>query len=249
MAELRRLTLDDLDDGLALSSAAGWNQTAEDWRRVLTLPSVQAWGIEREGRIVASTTAIRYGDDLAWIGMVLTAEHFRGQGLASLLMTAALDSLNNCNLVKLDATAQGAPLYRRFGFEDEAEVVRYLGRPAEVWPVELGTTKGLDVFEADRAALLASFDAPACLADGSFAYGRGGRVAPFFGPCVADEEAGGQLLQWFAAQQMGEFMLDRMAAGAAPEGFRPVRHLRRMYRGRQRPTDPRQFAFAGFEFG
>ena len=249
MAELRRLTLEDLDDGLALSTAAGWNQTAEDWRRLLTLPSVQAWGIAREGRLVASTTAMRYGDELAWIGMVLTAERFRGQGLASLLVSAALDSLNNCNLVKLDATAQGAPLYRRLGFEDEAEVVRYLGRPTEMRPVELGTTKGLDAFEADRSALLASFDAPACLPDGSFAYGREGRVAPFFGPCVADEVSGGQLLQRFAAQQSGEFVLDRMAAAAAPEGFRPVRHLMRMYRGRLRPTNERQFAFAGFEFG
>ena len=249
MAELRRLTLADLDDGLALSTAAGWNQTAEDWRRVLTLPSVQAWGIEREGRVVASTTAIRYGDDLAWIGMVLTAERFRGQGLASLLMSAALDSLSKCDLVKLDATAQGAPLYRRFGFEDEAEVVRYLGQPTEVLPVELGTAKGPDAFEADRMALLASLDAPACLADGSFAHGRRGRVAPFFGPCVADEASGAQLLQWFAAQQEGEFILDRMAASPAPEGLRPVRHLMRMYRGSRRPTDPRQFAFAGFEFG
>lgn len=249
MAELRRLTLDDLDAGLALSTAAGWNQTAEDWRRVLTLPSTQAWGIEREGRIVASTTAIRYGDELAWIGMVLTAERFRGQGLASLLMTAALDSVSKCDLVKLDATAQGAPLYRRFGFEDEAEVVRYRGRPTEALPVELGTRRGPDAFEADRTALLASLDAPVCLADGSFAYGRGGRIAPFFGPCVAGQASGEQLLQWYAAQQRGEFMLDRMATAALPEGFRPVRHLMRMYRGRQRPTDPRQFAFAGFEFG
>ena len=249
MVELRRLTLADLDDGLALSTAAGWNQTAEDWRRVLTLPSVQAWGIEREGRVVASTTAIRYGDELAWIGMVLTAERFRGQGLASCLMSAALDSVSKCDLVKLDATVQGAPLYRRFGFEEEAEVVRYQGRPAEILPVELGTTKGPDAFEADRVALLASLDAPACLADGSFAYGRAGRAAPFFGPCVADEESGSQLLQWFAAQQNGEFLLDRMACAAAPEDFRPVRHLMRMYRGSRRPTDPRQFAFAGFEFG
>ncbi len=249
MAELRQLTLDDLDDGLALSTAAGWNQTAEDWRLVLTLPTMQAWGIEREGRVVASTTVIRYGDELAWIGMVLTDERFRGQGLASLLMTAALDSLSKCDLVKLDATAQGAPLYRRFGFEDEAEVVRYLGRPTDVLPVELGTSKGPDAFEADRMALLASLDAPACLLDGSFAYGRGGRVAPFFGPCVADDQAAGRLLQWFAGEQRGEFMLDRMAAAAPPEGFRPVRHLMRMYRGCQRPTDPRQFAFAGFEFG
>jgi GNAT superfamily N-acetyltransferase len=246
LAGLRALTLADVADGLALSSASGWNQTAADWERAFTLPGAAAWGIEREGRIVSTTTAIRYGDDLAWIGMVLTAEAYRGQGLASQLMTAALAWLSRCRTVKLDATAQGAPIYRRFGFVDEGLVTRYIGRPPAGSP-DRATEPGPDAFEADRAALLAALGTPACLADGSFAYGRPGRNAPFFGPCVAAEESGGELLQWFAGEVAGEFMLDRM--GPAPEGFRPARELMRMYRGEPKPTSPRQFAFAGFEFG
>lgn len=249
MAEVRRLTLADLDGGLALSTASGWNQTADDWHRVLTLPGMAAWGIDRDGHIVATTTAIRYGDDLAWIGMVLTAERYRGQGLASLLLTTAMDSLADCDLVKLDATEQGVPLYRRFGFEDEAEVVRYVGRPAAIPRVVMGGCAGPDVFGANRSALLASFGKSACLADGSFAYGRAGRVTPFFGPCVANEGSGGQLLAWFAAQHAGELMLDRMGGAPHLAGFRPARRLMRMYCGKLVPAAEGQFALAGFEFG
>lgn len=247
MAGLRQLSLGDLEDGLRLSTAAGWNQTAADWARVLTLPSVTTWGIEREGRIVATTTAIRYGDSLAWIGMVLTAESHRGQGLASELMATALEALSGCRTVKLDATDQGAPLYRRFGFADEREVIRYRGRPGgepSREPGELGGEPGPDAFPADRGALLASLGTPACLTDGSFAYGRQGRLLPFFGPCVGDGE---RLMRWYAGKQEGEFLMDRM--GEAPEGFQPLRRLMRMYRGRPVATDAREFAFAGFEFG
>lgn len=247
MAGLRRLTLADVGDGLALSNASGWNQTEADWQRALTVDGTAAWGIERDGRIVSTTSAIRYGNELAWIGMVLTAESHRGQGLASQLMTAALEWLEGCDTVKLDATELGAPIYRRFGFVDEAPIVRYVGRPAGVGMVDVRPTPGPDAFEADRSALLAALGPPACLADGSFAYGRPGRNAPFFGPCVADDASGEQLLQWFAAQQAGDFMLDRL--GPAPVGFRPARQLMRMVRGTPKPTNPRQFAVAGFEFG
>lgn len=235
---VRPLTPADLDDCLALSTASNWNQTAEDWRRALTLPGTAAWGIERDGRIVSTTTAIRYGAELAWIGMVLTAERYRGQGMASALMTAALDWLGGCDCIKLDATVQGAPLYRRFGFEDEGPCYRYIGRTTR--RAESQGSPGPDAFEADRTALLAALGEPQCLPDGTFAYARPGRVTPFFGPCVGDGE---QLLRCFE----GEFLLDRM--GPAPAGFRLSRELMRMYKGKLRKTSERQFAYAGFEFG
>ncbi len=241
MAGLRQLTLDDLDSGLALSTASGWNQTAEDWHRVLTLAT--AWGIDDEGQLVATTSAIRYGNHLAWIGMVLTAQSHRGRGLATQVMTTALAHLSDCALVKLDATDLGAPLYRRLGFKDEGPITRYVGRPPKGDQASKGQP-GTDAFEADRSELLASLGPPACLEDGSFAYARPGRVLPFFGPCVGQGEP---LLIWFAGQQPGEFLLDRM--GPAPEGFRPARSLMRMYRGRFKPTSERQYAGAGFEFG
>jgi len=241
VASLRQLTLADREGGLALSTASGWNQTAEDWHRVLTLAT--AWGIEDQGQLVATASAIRYGNDLAWIGMVLTAQSHRGHGLATQLMTTALAHLSDCTLVKLDATDLGAPLYRRLGFKDEGPITRYVGRPPAGHHASKGQP-GADAFEADRSELLASLGTPLSLEDGSFAYTRAGRLLPFFGPCVGQGEP---LLSWFAAQQPGEFLLDRM--GPAPEGFRPARQLMRMYRGRFKPTSERQYAGAGFEFG
>ncbi len=244
MDVLKPLTFADVGGGLALSSASGWNQTAEDWERALTLPGTRGWGIEVQGQIVSTTTAIRYGD-FAWIGMVLTAESHRGRGFAGRLLTEALQWLDGCACVKLDATAMGAPLYRRFGFEDEGEVTRYIGRPVRDEPVALAGLPGRDAFEADRTELLRALGPPACLADGSFAFGRAGRNSPFFGPCVAED--GEPLLRWFATQVSEPFFVDRM--GAAPAGFTAARKLMRMYRGQPQPTSARQYAFAGFEFG
>ncbi|MBY0502325.1 MAG: GNAT family N-acetyltransferase [Bryobacteraceae bacterium] len=244
MAGLRRLTLEDLGAGLALSTASGWNQTEADWHRLLTLPSVQAYGIEAEGQLVATTTAIRYGDELAWIGMVLTAESQRGRGFASQLLEAALNDLADCALVKLDATEQGAPLYRRFGFLDEGPITRYRGRP-EPKVAQLGDHPGPDVYE--RAELLRTLGEPFCLSDGSFSYARPGRVLPFFGPCVGSAERGEELLRHYAIRETAEFFFDRM--GEAPEGFRPARELTRMYRGKYQPTNPHEYCGAGFEFG
>src|SRR3954469_16158490 len=69
---LRLLTERDLPDLMALKTAAGWNQTEEDWLLFFEYDRNGCFGIEVNGGIVASSTAMCYGHELAWIGMVLT---------------------------------------------------------------------------------------------------------------------------------------------------------------------------------
>src|SRR5207244_12045682 len=103
------------------------NQIEEDWQRVLDLEPEGCFGIERGGRLAATTTAICYGRRLAWIGMVLTDPEYRGQGLATQLMRHTLEFLDGRGLdwIKLDATAMGRPIYRKLGFVDECEIERW----------------------------------------------------------------------------------------------------------------------------
>ena len=79
---MRLLTLADVAAGMRLKEAAGWNQTEADWRNVLTLAPESCFGIECDGELRATTTAICYGRELAWIGMVLTDPAYRGRGFA-----------------------------------------------------------------------------------------------------------------------------------------------------------------------
>src|SRR5207244_2161109 len=119
------------------------------------------FGIERDGKLVATTTAICYGGRLAWIGMVLTDVEYRGQGMATALMGRAMEFVDSrqVEIVKLDATDMGWPLYRRFGFADECAIERWERppRPAAAVMLDGGAfdpEMDLRAFGADRARLL-----------------------------------------------------------------------------------------------
>ena len=243
MPTIRLLRPGDLAACMALKEEAGWNQTEQDWLQLFDAAPEGCFGVEADGSIVATTTAVCYGTKLAWIGMVLTAGHYRRQGLASALLRHTLDYLADKGVdgIKLDATEMGRPVYLRFGFEDECTVERWLrpGTPARLFQEQL----------RDLGA--------------SVARGRPGSKAAYFGPCRAATSADARmLLDWFLGLHSGEAIYwdilpdNRPAVELARErGFAPVRKLMRMARsGRpgaaHLPTDiEHTYAIAGFEWG
>jgi GNAT superfamily N-acetyltransferase len=116
---------------MRLKEAAGWNQTAEDWRNVLVIEPRGCWveEIDEAGArtVAGSTTLVCYGRGLGWIGMVLVLPEFRGRGIARRLMEHALRFAeeNAVRCLALDATDMGWPLYRDLGFEDEVPIERW----------------------------------------------------------------------------------------------------------------------------
>src|SRR5262245_43062166 len=113
---VHRLTYEDVAAAFELSEAAGWNQTQQDWRRLLALEPEGCFGCECDGRLVATSTLLCHGPELAWLGMVLTHPDYRRRGFAAQLVEAALVLAQRRGIasVKLDATDQGRPLYLRF---------------------------------------------------------------------------------------------------------------------------------------
>src|SRR4026207_133079 len=125
---IRLLFESDITAAMQLKEAAGWNQTDEDWRRLLTLEPNGCFAAGKDGRLVGTTTTTTYGNDLAWIGMVLVDPQERRQGIARTLMNVAMDYLKDkVATVKLDATAQGQPLYEQLGFQFESVLERWSG--------------------------------------------------------------------------------------------------------------------------
>jgi GNAT superfamily N-acetyltransferase len=260
--DARRLTEGDLEGVLELTRAAQWNQTEDDWRRVLSLCA--CFGVEIDGRLAASGCVACYGKELAWIGMVLTLPEFRGRGCASTLMRASLDHAlgEGIHAIKLDATAAGAPFYRKFGFEDECEVERWRCGSSPANPVDEGDTGEPDwdldraAFGADRGALLRSFPHAYFEAGGHAMY-RPGFEAGHFGPCVARDGATARRLVSRAVSGPSYwdlFSAHHAAKGLAHEaGFAPSRRLLRMsYQGRdvESGQDPELvYALSGFEWG
>ncbi len=271
---IRPLRQDDVPQAMRLKEAAGWNQTEQDWLNLMELEPEGCFGLEADGKLVSTATAVRYGVELAWIGMVLTDPEYRGRGFARRLMEHALDWLRakQVRWIKLDATDMGRPLYLRLGFEDEAIVERWAAparapsaEPAGILPFELDERLDREAFGADRRSLLvrlAHWEAVSWRGSG-YAMGRPGSNAFYFGPCVSrSPEAAARLLEWFLARHAGEpvywdlLPANRAAVDLARAyGFQPRRRLVRMsLRGvgdwpPPAHNDQLVYGIAGFEFG
>lgn len=272
------LRLADVPAGLALSSAAGWNQTAEDW--ALFIERGRAIGLRStSGQVVASAAALPYGGRLGWISMVLVAEGYRHRGLASRLMDDCVRFLQQRGSTPvLDATPAGAEVYHRLGFVPGFSLERWEGMsdPGEVRAMyadlrvagaqDLDAIAALDaaVSRVDRRFLLESFlrrDASrAWMArDASgFAIARRGRRATQLGPLVAaDIDAAQRLLEVALAAESCPVFLDvptrwsGIATWLEQRGFTRQRGFVRMALGAAEvpACSERSFVLAGPEFG
>ncbi len=119
---LRPLRTDDRKAAMELSAEAGWNQTAQDWDFLLEDPQNISVAAVAGNKIIGTTVALDYAGQLAWIGMVLVNKAYRGKGVSKLLLQYIFE---NCKAaMKLDATAWGEPVYRKFGFLPEYTILR-----------------------------------------------------------------------------------------------------------------------------
>jgi predicted N-acetyltransferase YhbS len=205
----------DLDAAIALSSAEGWNQTAADWRRLVRLAPNGAFAAREGERLVGTVTALAYGRELAWIGMMVVDPGVRGRGIGGRLMRAALDHLHGLGVATamLDATPAGRPLYESLGFVAEAEIARWLGVARAAGAA--GATAAVRAARADDRAAIAACDRGAFGVDrtrvldalieegagdalvlasatgelAGYALVRAGRNATYIGPIVATDAA------------------------------------------------------------
>lgn len=212
---VRPLTTDDIACGEALSAEAGWNQTADDWKHMLT--HGRGWGaVEPTGRLVATAMTLPYGGRFGWVSMVLVTKAWRRRGIATAFLRRGIDSLLASGLVPgLDATEAGRQVYLPLGFQDVYPLARLeahdalpqppatelpgtLVRPATAADLDGIATYDAPIFGADRRALLghllgrapdvawiAERDGRVC----GYCLGRDGRDADQIGPLSGDDDA------------------------------------------------------------
>jgi GNAT superfamily N-acetyltransferase len=273
---IRLLNTSDIPAAMRLKEAAGWNQTEDDWRRLLVLAPDSCFCVEYNGHMAATTTAVVYGGKLAWIGMVLTAPEFRKRGFAHMLMRHTLDYLRKREIewAKLDATEMGARVYSDFGFQLEYWVERWqraatapsaVGEDCSSREIDPQAMTNRDAFGVSREPLLESLirEGSAAVNGLGFALWRPGSFAHYFGPCVATSfgEAEELLRHCLRAKPGLPFVWDLATENAAAVqlakkyDFQKARTLSRMacaLRPRAKPMRPDMnsiFALAGFEFG
>ena len=125
-APLDALREADLDDALALSAEAGWNQDAADWRLMLRAGS--AFAIRDGERVVATALALPYAPALGWVSMVLVHGPYRRRGLATRLVERATATLTGAGVLPvLDATPAERRCTRRMGYRPVEWLERWRG--------------------------------------------------------------------------------------------------------------------------
>jgi predicted N-acetyltransferase YhbS len=209
---LRPMTRADIDAATALSREQAWPHREEDW--ALFLEAGEGIVAERDGRIIGTVMAWRYGEDFATLGMVIVANAAQGQGVGRKLMEAMLHRLQG-RAVVLNATAAGLPLYKTLGFVETDTTHQHQATaasipPANATPVERVRALGPDDHLGDlysrasgmdraalldrlaaraRTAVLTRDDQPVGFAQ-SRRFGRGWLI----GPVVAPDQIGAKAL-------------------------------------------------------
>jgi len=201
----------NLAGALQLQEPERWNQTVEDWTRLLRLNPDGCFAAFSDGRLVGTVTVITYGTHLAWVGMMLVAQEYRGRGIGVRLMRTALAHCQQRHIatVKLDATPAGRRLYDALGFVPECEIERWQGTGRSKSQPHPGSGSRCEVplslyqfdehaFRVSRRELLDSLledgrFAPVLQIDEStqslqgYAFARAGARASYIGPVVAVE--------------------------------------------------------------
>lgn len=263
----------DAPDGLALSDAAGWNQTAEDWRLFLRQGRVFGLRENEANRLVATAAALPYAGGLGWVSMVLVAPEWRHQGLATQLMGHCIAHLRALGATPvLDATPAGQPAYARLGFQAGFALARWEGTLPSAPPApgtglaDAITIARLDGLAngCDRGVMLVDFlrragtRAWVAPPGNAFVLAREGLRATQVGPLVAPDPASAlSLLQRALAALRGPVFLDvperwtALTAWLQDHGFARQRSFARMALGAApiASVNDRLFVLAGPEFG
>lgn len=240
--DIRALTEDDLPEAVRLIERANWNQTRQDWLRLIRLEPEGCFAARHRHRLVATVTTTVYGPGLAWIGMMFVDPEYRRRGIATALMNTALGYLRARGVVtvKLDATAAGRPVYESLGFVREGLIERWV---AEARAVD---TSGLRVLDSNMRPALQALDRDAFLADRTslldlllrdccvpplvsagpngqlrgYALARRGRAACYVGPVVAtDGRTALLLLDGVIGQLAGERLYLDYHTGSGIDSF------------------------------
>ncbi len=205
------MLLSDLSGAMRLSTQQGWNQTEFDWKFMIEGEHNVCLLAEYEGKVIATTTAINYANDVVWISMVLVDKEYRGHGISKLLLKHILDKLSFCKSIKLDATPEGQRVYQGFDFKDEYPITRmtidsfdttsFVDNQESIQPIQsddIQQVVALDIlsFGANREKLLASlintYPQKAWMVNrnnsvAGFVLGRAGRKYGQIGPVMASD--------------------------------------------------------------
>jgi GNAT superfamily N-acetyltransferase len=223
------MNFEDLAFADSLRALAGWNQTMDDWRRMLLMTPGGCFLAEYDGVPVGTATTLVYARELAWVGMLIVHPEYRRLGIGSALLCHCIGWLRqqNVSCIKLDATPLGKKVYDGLGFRAEWTFTRWERDGAHLEPPahersrswresDARLTVPLDsaAFGVSRQSLVEALARQCCCAKvietergrlAGYALLRPGARALYLGPAAASSAAdGARLLEALLAHTAGE---------------------------------------------
>ena len=130
MIRIREFQLSDVEFALTQTAREGWDCTAELFHLCLAHEPKGCFIAEVDGRAAGMVTSTRYARS-AWIGNLIITPDQRRCGLGQRLMEHVLTLLENAGVttVHLEADPMGIGIYRRLGFKDRFESLRFRKTP------------------------------------------------------------------------------------------------------------------------
>jgi ribosomal protein S18 acetylase RimI-like enzyme len=147
---IRQFTRDDIEFALTQTSREGWDTTREVFEICLSHDPHGCFLAEVDGRQVGMVTTTAYRQS-GWIGNLIVPPEHRQEGIGSQLMGHAADHLagQGIRTLRLEADPPGIKLYRRLGFVDEFESLRFRLEPDRA---TRSPARPAESAEADRRA-------------------------------------------------------------------------------------------------
>ncbi|WP_106477845.1 GNAT family N-acetyltransferase [Phytohalomonas tamaricis] len=150
----RTMTIDDLAAAHGLSRKLGWPHRLEDWKQMFTVGKGVALD-NAKGELIGTGFCLNQGL-IATLGLVIIRDDWQGRGLGRAIMTRLMAQAGERTLM-LVATAAGAPLYYKLGFEPCNTIYQYQGVVAGGVPA-IDLPPGLRAMkDTDRSAIMALF--------------------------------------------------------------------------------------------
>ena len=150
----------DIDYVLESVSREGWGHTQPDVERCWKLEPNGCFIAEFQNKPVGHVFSIRY-DKVGWIGLLIVNPECRGRGVGFALMETAVSYLQSAGAetIRLEAVEKAVPLYRRVGFIEEFDSLRFRKqlRQEEKLKPKRGVTSQM---RDDDLTNVAQFDAP-----------------------------------------------------------------------------------------
>jgi predicted N-acetyltransferase YhbS len=154
---IRSFTKGDVDFAHEMTEIEKWNNTRKDIERMRKLNPLGCFVAEVNGKRIGHVFSVRYGK-LGWIGFLIVRAEHRGKGVGTLLMRKTMDHLLSCGAetIKLEAVPKIANIYRKLGFIDEYDSLRFVGKSGKLTS---GASSNLTLLKGSMIRKVAEFDA------------------------------------------------------------------------------------------